>query len=376
MTHHAWVAFALSALVFTVVAWSGVTVIRDQDVSVQHLSVLDHIARRPDDPMAHEPQYQRASSYFSVYMPRYGNTTVSIDSQVEGRNLLSVWQAPGESLNRFPNADRYRVDNRLRADTLTIPSRSTTTNLHGQWLGVLDESWGSVPIHVDPDDPVREVDTAGPGVRRLAGTIEHNMPGDLHDVQIFLISSNRRTPPMYQMRDGREVPYISRTRSGLMLNSAYAWAPAEGRTLESGRRYNLADITDTREDARLERFIDGQYLEPLAQTRRLPGIQTRDRRRILEMQSFYHALTPPNYIGEQFDDDQVVAQRMMGREIDLSGWMNRPCVIIIGYLEDSEIPVPVHVDGEAQSSEGLTMVRWIYPLPVEPESIVPADESE
>jgi hypothetical protein len=36
----------------------------------------------------------------------------------------------------------------------------------------------------------------------------------------------------------------------------------------------------------------------------------------------------------------------------------------------SEMPVPMHVNGETPRSQGLTIVRWVYPLPLEERQIV------
>ena len=47
-----------------------------------------------------------------------------------------------------------------------------------------------------------------------------------------------------------------------------------------------------------------------------------------------------------------------------------PSLIIIGYLVDSTTPVPLKVDGQTPRGTGLTVVRWIYPLPLVEEQIV------
>ncbi len=88
-------------------------------------------------------------------------------------------------------------------------------------------------------------------------------------------------------------------------------------------------------------------------------------RLFIEMLSMFHQLTPPKYHrGGNKDPKTAVLSRKLGRELDLSAWFTRPCLIIIGYLEDSPCPVPLRVDGKAPKSEGLTVVRWIYPLPL------------
>ena len=106
---------------------------------------------------------------------------------------------------------------------------------------------------------------------------------------------------------------------------------------------------------------------PMRAGRPLDYRQIRD---YFEMLSMYHQLTPPKYrrAGGK-DPETVVISRKLGRELDLSPWFSRPCLILIGYLEDSPTPVPIQVDGTTPRSNGLTIVRWIYPLPVDEDRI-------
>ena len=84
------------------------------------------------------------------------------------------------------------------------------------------------------------------------------------------------------------------------------------------------------------------------------------------MLSLYQPITPPKYHRlDDKDPDTVFSLRRLGRELDLSGWLNRPCLIIIGYLDGPPTPIPLTVDGETPPGTGLTVVRWIYPLPVD-----------
>ena len=49
--------------------------------------------------------------------------------------------------------------------------------------------------------------------------------------------------------------------------------------------------------------------------------------------------------------------------------MGRPAIIITGFMPASELPLPMTIDGvTAESSSGLVMVRWIYPIPDEADS--------
>jgi hypothetical protein len=88
--------------------------------------------------------------------------------------------------------------------------------------------------------------------------------------------------------------------------------------------------------------------------------------KFMVMLSIFHQLTPPKYhrVADK-EPETVVMTRKLGRELDLSEWFTRPCLIVIGVLENSSTPVPLRVDGRAPASDGLTVVRWIYPLPLD-----------
>jgi hypothetical protein len=89
------------------------------------------------------------------------------------------------------------------------------------------------------------------------------------------------------------------------------------------------------------------------------------------MLSIFQQLTPPTYLRALNDtttyEETVTFHREVGRDLDLSAWFTRPCLIIIGYLDESKCPLPLRINnaGDAPESNGLTIVRWIYPLPLE-----------
>lgn len=382
LVHWSWVAYAGAALVFTVIAWASVNLIRDRENAILHLSVIDHIARRPDDPRFDDPQLPYVRSWFSVYLPRYGASEIELEPDASPterrRNLLIPWQAVDEPLNRFPNADRVRIDIQRRADAITVPSRSTTVQLFADWQGVPDETWTGI-IRVDPNNEVREVSNAAGTGRHIAGSITNSLPYDLTDVHLVLVSGNRTTPLRYLQRDDVELPYVPLASTGRMLNLAYAWGIQGGR-LESGRTYDLSELTGagdgTGPTPLLSRDISDRYMRPLARDVLIGPAAGRELDSVIEMLSIYHHLDPPRYMGQRIGDPDVVVHRRMGRELDLSAWLSRPCVIVIGYLDNTSLPIPTHVDGAEVRSEGRTVVRWIYPLPIDvDDTITPAADA-
>lgn len=86
----------------------------------------------------------------------------------------------------------------------------------------------------------------------------------------------------------------------------------------------------------------------------------------MEMLSLYSHLKPPVYqkiANVTQGPESHHSIRKNGRELDFSKWFGRPCIIIMGFMLDAPIPVPITVDGvEATQSTGVTFIRWIYPL--------------
>ena len=383
MTKHAWLAFAASAGVFTAIAWGAVGLLRENDVTVKHVTFLDHLARPADDRRIDEPQFQRASSWFSLYLPGYGKSRVAIESTPGQRDLLFSFNPPGEIVTKFPNVDRYLIDvGRDPADYL-LPSRSTATQMYARWLGALDGEWGGM-LHVDPDNPIEELPMARGVESPLSGTLVHSLPGELRHVLVIYVSNDRSSRRTYESDGDAEQKWVPPRRSGEVLNRAYMWSPASGRWLP-GVPYRLEvelrlPRGKSRRDYRLERTIDDRYLEGLKRRfgRGLTGPLNRgDIRHYMEMLGIYHQLTPPNYLkgAGGKEPETVIASREIGRELDLSAWFSRPCVIILGYLEDSPCPIPLRVDGKppATAPGSLTIVRWIYPLPLDEAKVVPEE---
>jgi hypothetical protein len=86
--------------------------------------------------------------------------------------------------------------------------------------------------------------------------------------------------------------------------------------------------------------------------------------------SLYAHLTPPAYQknpDEERSPQSSRAVRTGARGLDFAQWFSRPCVIVTGFLPNSEIPIAVELDGTpVAGSSGTTMFRWVYPLESEP----------
>ena len=376
MARHSWLVFAATAGLFTAVAWGGVRILRQQDIEFRHVTFLDHVMRPGESGLGSEPHFQRAVCWGSLYMPSYGNVRVSIDSDdaQRGQDLLLTWEAPPpDTPDRFPNVDRYVIDIARSPADYSIPVRATATQLYANWVGALDPDWGGM-LRVDPDDPIRISGGPGPSAR-LSGTIINDLPLPLTDVSVFWVS-NRRNPRRAYAYDGIEQAWVPVSRSGEMLNIGHMWARDASEPWYPGTSMSLTEFVPSG-DTHLRRNIGGKYIEPEEGDGfdfRDMGASSRPRGTLhdyMEMLSIYHQLGPPKYLRQDNKDpDTAVITRRLGRELDLSAWFTRPTLIIIGYLENSPTPVPLRVDGQAPRSTGLTVLRWVYPLPLVEEEVV------
>jgi hypothetical protein len=88
------------------------------------------------------------------------------------------------------------------------------------------------------------------------------------------------------------------------------------------------------------------------------------------MLALYSHLKPPVY-QKQADSDKSPAThnivRHGGRRLDFASWFGRPCIIVMGFVNNATLPISLHVDNEEiNRSSGMTMVRWVYPLGTAP----------
>ncbi|MBT8484674.1 MAG: hypothetical protein KJO43_03780 [Phycisphaerae bacterium] len=365
--HHAWLVFAGAAALFTALAWAGVNLLRENETRIEHITVLDRIARPAGSEWSdRDPQLERAASWMSVYVPGYGQTEITIEPVADldpvptPRDMIMSWTPPLESIPRFPNADRYEVDVRNPA-ALELPARSTATHLYAHWLGSVDTDWGGL-LYESTTDPIR-VTTDARGREQIEGTLTSQLPGTLTDVKIIWVWNQRVRSARYELDgEGREEPWVRANQSGEMLNVGRMYG---GGQIVPGVPYPLP-TNGQAANLNLAVNIDEKYVNEFEGTSSLaptPGGQL-PTEQYLEMLSLYQQLRPPKYMRPpgQPSPDTMIARRYLAREIDLSHWFNRPCLIVIGYLQDSECPIPIAVNGSAPQSNGLTMVRWIMPL--------------
>ncbi|MCA9290612.1 MAG: hypothetical protein KDA25_05760, partial [Phycisphaerales bacterium] len=380
---HAWLVFVAAAGVFTAITWGSVGLLRQRYTEIGHVTFLDHIAQPPGRERLDEPQYQRIMSWFSAFLPSYGATPIALDGPADERSnqVLHAFNPPRRLIDRFPNSDRYRVDIARTPASFDVPSRATAKMFEAEWLGAVDTAWGGM-IRVDPADPLHIVND-GTSVGRLTGTLTHDLPGTLTNIQVFYVSANRTPPRRYQRSGEAILPYLPTSDQGELPNVGRMWSLAnEYATWTPGIALDLGSVLGrptAQNDLRLG--IDKRYVDTYrgrAADGSLDQLTRAAARDYLEMLSIYQMLTPPAYFQTQNQTlSPVRFSRDTARRLDLSTWFSTPCVIVIAYLENSASPLPVLIDGRPPvRNEGLTIVRWIYPLPVDPEVAFTRAETE
>jgi len=377
-----WLAFVLTGVAFTAIAWGGSAFLREERVRLEHLTFLDHVARDADldAALGGAPQRQRATSWFTASLPDYGTATISVDASPAGgeapRNLLSTWFAPtGDERGRFPDTARYDAPLESPGE-LDMPSRATAATFAADWMGTLPEAWGRLPW-VDPEGPIETfVDPAARTVA-LSGRLRHGIPGGLEDVRIIHVNPFRMPLPHFAPDP---LPIVA-DGGGMPLGGRFVILPRwpADTPLDLGPSlYPDGPVAATSTaPGSVAAEIRGRYYDPFAASAglfrpdsTLEGEEEAVRR--LDMMSLYGMLAPPPYLqNPPVGRDTVRIERIVGREVDLSAWFTRPCLIVIGYRRGSPLPIPVEIDGATPPSDGLTIVRWVLPLPSPGSAAVP-----
>ena len=229
--------------------------------------------------------------------------------------------------------------------------RSTIKEFRIDFAGTTD--WGMPrPVGGAGTDPgeIRLLDQPpGPGVHVLEGVLEHEFPGPLRNVVIIVVRGQRYNRNLLDLVD---------------LTPPYAFSLGEA--WDPGSPLRLDEITMT---------------ERAGSVPRLPNwFGTRMVRSWDQGTSPSDALLAAGLINmmpvpDPDDSRSLAITRSSLHGWDLGRWFTQPCVIVMGVVGDERIgdaapcPTPIRVNGRPLESRGLTIVRWIYPLPENPPTI-------
>lgn len=385
----AWMLFVVVATGFTGVAWAASRLSAETSARIQHVTILDWIAQGPHERPSDQPRWARATTWFSASLPGYGQRTVAVGATTDERNLIGVWEVPPSGSGTvFPNPSRYEAPI-SSPNSIVVPTRATSSEFEARWIGSVDPAWGTLPL----SDGAASIDATVTWVVEprcgLRGSIVHRLPGTLRDVRLIHVSPLRNPSP--RMVDppapanapppapGTPRPPQVIMPSGLPPNAGRfqevaSWEPGQPLDLEKAF-YPTGPSTPFAGDlASISGAFLQRYYRPVAESTFVAGAFSGESgfRQQLDLLGYYWWLEPPAYIMNPPRDVAIGrVERTFAHTLDLSPWSNRPCIIIVGFLDESPCPVPITIDGESPESRGLTVVRVVVPLPIDP-ALLPA----
>ncbi|MAB72406.1 MAG: hypothetical protein CMJ54_07865 [Planctomycetaceae bacterium] len=376
----AWLAFAATTVVFSVIAWTTSRASSGGPIEMRHVTMLRHLYR-PEGAVNESPQFDLARTWFSARLPGYGLVPVELGGDAVAGNRLDQFSPPPNGLaQQFPNTDRYeiRFD---EADRQLVPARATSAEFVADWMGrpaPADDAWRST-LKVKLDDPVRLERHAGEQIS-LHGTIVNATGLALEDIYVLVVFP-RRTPTSFLPDDAPD------TTLPVVLDDPpnYGAFVALANRIGPGDELNLRTILEDTGRPVSERLrgkrslatqIRNTFLEPASAAAAdgfnaiamgNAGLRLTDveRRRYLRMLSMFHMLPPPRLeVKENAGAVGAVAfHRWLARGMDTSTRFSEPGVFVFAAVSDAPCPVPISIDGTRVAGEGLVMLQWVHPLP-------------
>lgn len=380
---HAWVAFVLAAGVFTGIAWGGASMIRPAKISAAHLTIMDHI---------YTPEgvgVQRARAWMSVLIPQYGEAAVAIgdptkESSKRFHNLIAPWEPDNQSSAGFPDARGYRINSR-DPDHYAVPTRSTVKQFQVDWAG--GPVWKMPSPGADASGKLVEI-TAEPVMKgnsiedvKLTGTLTHGLPEALRGTTIFVNLGQREL----SNRSFAGNLGAWRLTSDIFIGSlTVPWEPGNVLDLEeiSAKLKSTGQSSFSRGDSVVQGANPPGYFGTLLPAAEMDGMGVSSSANLtklihkMDMLAFMNLLEPPppDQKSSNFNLGKPLAARQFTHGWDLSHWATQPCLIITGFVGDTDngppspIPLTVSTSGDYRSvpTAGCTYIRWVYPLPPKP----------
>lgn len=339
----AWSAFVVTVLVFSIITWTLAMAFRPTTTRVEHFSVLDI------DP---QQELVRSSSWLSLFVASHGTVDVRIIDNPNSTSNQNLIAAPGFppvlQSTGFLDPQSYTMTSNAPGD-VQIPFRATAKQLAVNWKATL----------ADPMPPGYESEKLIDGKVSLVrnfpnGSLTHNLPRPLEAAFFVYCPGNGKTPMVWREKEpwrpgtplligSSNITKIDKlvlqpTRASTNDWDGYLWV------LQHGNRP-------------LQRLINaGNPDLELASNEIRTGV---------EMLSFYDMLPPPAYwqTGNAMNlDSPMHFLRSLGRELDWSKLTVFPRLILIGYMEDAPLPVPMLVNHKPVQGYGRVAVRWMLHL--------------
>jgi len=360
--HYSWLVFTAVVLVFTGVTWGGALLLRPQQSSIKHFTVLDFDGR---------DNLVRAHSWLGLFVSAHGEVEVAIDPSREGvrrDTLVSAGLIADGSGADFPDTRRYVVDggSPYRA---AVPMRSTAKQFEIDYMtalqpgsrGLLDERYAAPNGQVKVEEGV------------LDAALKHNLPVTLSNITFVYCPGNGQTPWAWRDISSRWEPGRLLLQRAIVANRERSNARVQlAWPLSSG-----APVTGKRVQGVLTPFLaqtmskpGGGIADPFTNVDDAAfGSSSTDIVYAMDLLSFYGAMPPPDYARTAniaAGKYMRMFKRRIARQLDLTPLIATRCLIVIGHAPGAQLPVPLRVDGDriASKSGSHLVVRAI--LPVDP----------
>ncbi|MBI70087.1 MAG: hypothetical protein CMJ38_08905 [Phycisphaerae bacterium] len=346
-----WMVFLGVATLFTLSTLFFASNKSEVEHPINHFSVIDHV---------YGVEGQRVQGWCSVFLPEFGETPITLNG--DSKSVLMPWTPPDISMTpSFFDRSEVTVDISKPPHSFLQPSRATTAMFDYNWIGGITQKPFNTLLRTNPQDPIEVSQKQNNTLQRLSGEITNQSSMHLHDVTVIWVTNQQLQPAQKDVQQGETMPWLDINESGKPLNKAYAWRVSE---LQASDSLDL-QMLPIEQGAALERALKSRYFKNKSQYETYQDFGTRKKH--LEMLSMYSHLEPQKYQRVQGSKQSPTSHKVLrdsGRSIDFGEWFGKPCIIVIGYYYACPIPVPLSVDGdESLESSGLTMMRWVYPLP-------------
>lgn len=336
---HSWVLFVGIVLCFSAVSWAGAWLMAPRRSAVSHFTVLTAVNGSPT---------VHAHSWFSIYIPKFAQQTVELDPDHESarHTLASPGMVAGLDETGFLDPQTYALD-MASPRSVEVPFRSTAKQFEADYLGQISQPQTGMtePLVLPQADNLR-LENNWP-----AGRLSHGLPGPMRDVMFVYCPGEGQTPWVWRMADAWEPNQVIELTSSADLDRLVTVSRdgtyTDRKLQEEGF---LGKLISNRPGQQLIDATGAEFLAPSTEM-----IQ------FIQLLSFFDALPPPDFRKTGFPY-AFVFNRGLGRELDLSPMLAGKRLIVIGHLEDSPLPIPMTVEGQAVSSSGWTVLRWVYDL--------------
>ena len=338
-----WPSFAAMSVVFALVTWAAGELLLPTHSQVQHLTVLDQVHGQP---------VQKATAYLELQLPGTGDRLVTVRDDATETARIEPWDPRADGID-VTFGDVRRLPERTHDDAMWMLARDTTARAQVHWTGTANpERWGRVftPASGEPES-IRPDGTAG--------ALDYRLPVPLHEATMLLLSDLPPTP-------GQGGAWIKADTAGHPL--VRGWWLGLG-TINPGDRIVLNTLTKS---------PAADLMTVKHQSVAKQAAWTTDANAGL----FWAALstaslapTPPWSMRFPKDTEhkwQRDANKMpiwgqietlFGDHLDLGPWLAGPAVIIMGWVDQAELPIPLQINGaDPDAVDGRTFVRWIMPL--------------